>query len=425
MQPLEYENEFISVQSISDVEKFADLPYQHGVIGYSLNDTVSTRIVEIVAPKVMEVFPTRTIILRPENKVVIEDLVTQGLNADDKAIVKTFKHFARERNVGSELLDVVRKQYNAIKVGKINKKVKKLIDEIYGDPDLVRALMPENTNEDLAVAAQAETLITRIEAEALLSSEKKKASKKKRADATLAAVNLEKDFGLNLEEEFDGLNLDTNPIGNFKISVIDDPHNSAFKGYTKRAIKAKDNQVDLYETQREDVEILTPLLSNVKIIYEPCAGNGAIVKVFEDCGLEVVYSDLNFGDKKADFLNNQAHPEFDVLITNPPYAKKWLFLEQAYKLNKRFALLLPLECVSQRKCQDLFKTYGVSVGIVNPRPKFLRDGKLCDPCISGCAWFFGGPWEFVNQNPKSSEMFYFFFLEKNGVEEIENDNEDL
>lgn len=56
----------------------------------------------------------------------------------------------------------------------------------------------------------------------------------------------------------------------------------------------------------------------------------------------MVYSHLEYGQ---DFLNYE--PEnWDVLISNPPYKNKRVYWERALDLKKPFALLLPLNILS-------------------------------------------------------------------------------
>ena len=77
---------------------------------------------------------------------------------------------------------------------------------------------------------------------------------------------------------------------------------------------------DLFETQENALVLLDPILSTLegKVIYEPCCGNGAIVRFLEKRGFTVISRDLYTTDLKQDYLVEE-DPAYDVLITNPPF----------------------------------------------------------------------------------------------------------
>jgi hypothetical protein len=152
---------------------------------------------------------------------------------------------------------------------------------------------------------------------------------------------------------------------------------------------------DLYETPYKTI---LPLLNNVFgnilpeqakkiIIYEPACGNGAISSVFQGRGFQVIASDLNFGENRSDYLTSEA-PEYNVLITNPPFTLGVEFLKKAYESGKPFCLLLPVEYLSRKKSSALFFKHGIEVGLVKKHP-FLHDGKHVQ--VPATAWFVWNP----------------------------------
>ena len=72
---------------------------------------------------------------------------------------------------------------------------------------------------------------------------------------------------------------------------------------------------DLFETPENALLLLDPVLSTLegKVIYEPCCGNGAIVKFLEERGFTVVARDLYTTDVKQDYLTEE-DPKYDVII---------------------------------------------------------------------------------------------------------------
>lgn len=152
--------------------------------------------------------------------------------------------------------------------------------------------------------------------------------------------------------------------------------------------------VDLYETSPKDTNAFMDYAESNKwfskkkktVIFEPCAGNGAIANVLKDRGYKVIEHDFNtkLGADKVDYLNS-VDPPYDFLITNPPYAGKSLFIMKAINSNKPWAMLLPLETLLLSKMPVHFNK-GLLVLIPTMRPKFKHDGKET-PYPS--AWFVG------------------------------------
>jgi len=124
-------------------------------------------------------------------------------------------------------------------------------------------------------------------------------------------------------------------------------------------------------------------------VYDCAAGDNAILNPCSDYGFKIVGTDLYRGDNRCNFLTASDFPEFDIMVTNPPFGKKYEFLEKAFMIGKPFAFLLPLTVLTSSKGIKLFTTYGISVGIITPSPHFIKDGKKVDVVYGGCAWFFG------------------------------------
>ncbi len=98
-------------------------------------------------------------------------------------------------------------------------------------------------------------------------------------------------------------------------------------------------------TPRYGVEVLLPHIQHLKdkIIWCPFdKEDSEFVKVLSEKGFKVVFSHLDNGE---DFLTYE--PEYwDVIISNPPYKNKRVFWERCLDLKKPFALLLPLNILS-------------------------------------------------------------------------------
>ena len=98
-------------------------------------------------------------------------------------------------------------------------------------------------------------------------------------------------------------------------------------------------------TPRYGVEVLLPHIQHLKekIIWCPFdKEDSQFVKVLIENGFIVVYSHIENGQ---DFLTYEPE-KWDCLISNPPYKNKRVYWERALDLKKPFALLLPLNILS-------------------------------------------------------------------------------
>jgi len=114
--------------------------------------------------------------------------------------------------------------------------------------------------------------------------------------------------------------------------------------------------------------------------YEATSGiSSNIVDFMRQEGFKVVSSN------GLDFLNDEL-PDFDVVLTNPPYSKKDKFIEKCYDLKKPFALLLPVSSIQGKKRGAMFNENGVELLVLNGRVDFTGKGA---PHF-GVAWFCNG-----------------------------------
>lgn len=85
-------------------------------------------------------------------------------------------------------------------------------------------------------------------------------------------------------------------------------------------------------------------------IWEPAAGNGAMVKVLQSYGHEVIATDLQTGD---DFLRTIGMA--DAIITNPPFNLSQDFIVKALQDAPIVAMVLKSQYWHAKKRHDLFK----------------------------------------------------------------------
>jgi hypothetical protein len=95
---------------------------------------------------------------------------------------------------------------------------------------------------------------------------------------------------------------------------------------------------DLYETPVVATLALLRIERVPKLVWEPAAGRGAIVRVLEAAGPTVVSTDIETGD---DFLTCERAHGAEGIVTNPPLKIAAEFAEHALKLVPYVALPLP------------------------------------------------------------------------------------
>jgi hypothetical protein len=98
-------------------------------------------------------------------------------------------------------------------------------------------------------------------------------------------------------------------------------------------------------TPKYGVEVLLPYIQHLKnkILWLPFdREDSQFVIVLREHNFKVVFSHIDNGQN---FLNYEPK-EWDAIVSNPPYKNKRVFWERALNLKKPFALLLPLNILS-------------------------------------------------------------------------------
>jgi hypothetical protein len=164
----------------------------------------------------------------------------------------------------------------------------------------------------------------------------------------------------------------------------------------------KTRPFDFYPTPLDVVE---KLLQNHKLregtILEPCAGDGAIIRVIRKYGYKnkIIANEIrkeeesNLIHSGADeisyddfLLKYEVDNEVRTVITNPPFTYAREFLEQCFKLypNAEVIMLLRLAFLESKKRYDFWQQHPVSkLYVLSERPSFTGDGTDA----TAYAWF--------------------------------------
>ena len=144
---------------------------------------------------------------------------------------------------------------------------------------------------------------------------------------------------------------------------------------------SRNSESDECYTPVNQVAPLLEYLDKDKTYYEATSGkSSAILDGFTGAGYDMV------GSGGRDFFTCGSDDVFDGIVTNPPYSIKDKFIEHCYKLEKPFALLLPVASFQGGKRGRMFMEHGMSAIVYNNRVDFTGSG---NPHF-GVAWFIHG-----------------------------------
>lgn len=158
--------------------------------------------------------------------------------------------------------------------------------------------------------------------------------------------------------------------------------------------RTKNVPFDFYETPKYAVDKLLEVEKFEGTILEPCSGNGAISKVLEAAGYEVISSDLRqegiYGNGGMDIFSMEGI-QANNLVTNPPYGRKILtFIKHLLTLtDKKTCLLLRLAFLEAQSRYPFFKEEDTlkNVYVFSKRVIMLKDGEPMTGSKMSFAWF--------------------------------------
>ena len=152
---------------------------------------------------------------------------------------------------------------------------------------------------------------------------------------------------------------------------------------------------DFYPTPPEVTYTLLEALELPKeyVIWEPAAGDGAMMEVVHNAGYKVIAQDLAWAAGE-DFLHPDTKHEHDFILTNPPWSLAEEFIVAGCeKMHRGMALLLKATFWNTKGHLALFKKY--KPRLVMPltwRPAFVPErGKSPMLDVLWTVWAREGP----------------------------------
>lgn len=147
------------------------------------------------------------------------------------------------------------------------------------------------------------------------------------------------------------------------------------------------------------MEALERLRRKVKMkrlsIWESACGNGMMVRALEAHGHRVIATDLATGGNyftDEPIITGKRARKYHVQVTNPPYTKKYPWLDLAYARGMPFALLMQIDAWGSKEAQALFERHGVQMIWLNERIDYYmpNEGFSGDGANFSSAWYTWG-----------------------------------
>tara|TARA_R110000822_G_scaffold228426_1_gene360864 strand:- start:53 stop:553 length:501 start_codon:yes stop_codon:yes gene_type:complete len=133
---------------------------------------------------------------------------------------------------------------------------------------------------------------------------------------------------------------------------------------------------DSYMTPKYAWENIKHLIPKVKI-WEAFYGDGKSGEYLTELGFDVIHKEIDFYDEP---------PEYDCLVSNPPFSECKKIMKRLAELDKPFILIMPSSKINTSYFRDNFMNKGLQIIIPRKRIQFkkLVDGKPVEDCKNAC-----------------------------------------
>jgi len=121
---------------------------------------------------------------------------------------------------------------------------------------------------------------------------------------------------------------------------------------------------DEYMTPKSAWTDIKKFIPRDKIIWEAFYGDGTSGQYLRDMSLNVIHEDRDFFDTP---------PEYDLIVSNPPFSKTRQVLVRLVELDKPFILIMPSNKINYKYFQDIFRDKGIQLIIPKRRIHFLAE----------------------------------------------------
>lgn len=166
-------------------------------------------------------------------------------------------------------------------------------------------------------------------------------------------------------------------------------------------------EFEYYPTPYEAIELARPLLDINKRWWEPCSGDGRILKYFDNVVLGTDINPRSSEVQKQDFTKANKPDNIDGIITNPPFTLGYdLVKKSLFDWKIPCLVLMRVEYIAAKARQDVVK-HLTDMHIVSDLIKFETEtGRIVNGNGTGrCAWMLFDP----NEIPEYIRMKYVLY----------------
>ena len=135
--------------------------------------------------------------------------------------------------------------------------------------------------------------------------------------------------------------------------------------------KSVPNKKDELYTPKILVDVIVPYIPKDKIVWCPFdTENSEFVLTLQEGGIQVVYSHIATGH---DFFK-YTPPEYDYIISNPPFSTKLKVFQRLYALGKPFAMIMGLPVLNYQQMGEFFYSQNSDLQLLIVDKKVSFDG---------------------------------------------------
>jgi len=144
--------------------------------------------------------------------------------------------------------------------------------------------------------------------------------------------------------------------------------------HTKTFLKHDD-----YMTPKYVWENIKHIIPKNKVIWESFFGDGKSGDDLKELGFNVIHEEI-------DFFDNETLPDYDLIVSNPPFSRAKDIMKRLSELDKPFILIMPSSKINTSYFRDNFMNKGLQIIIPRKRIHFnkLVDGKKPENSKNAC-----------------------------------------
>tara|TARA_R100001129_G_C5146762_1_gene197664 strand:+ start:31 stop:534 length:504 start_codon:yes stop_codon:yes gene_type:complete len=116
---------------------------------------------------------------------------------------------------------------------------------------------------------------------------------------------------------------------------------------------------DDYMTPKSAWEAIKDYIPKNKKIWESFYGDGNSGKYLTEMGFDVIHEDI-------DFFDDNVRPEYDLIVSNPPFGYSKEVMDKLYEIDKPFIIIFPS---SKINTQYFRKWKNRNIQIIIPRKR--------------------------------------------------------